>query len=575
MTSGEGAFRPDIPSTARMYDYYLGGKDNYPADREAADRVIGLLPAGVVRAGAAQNRKFLGRAVRHLTAALGIRQFLDIGTGLPTLSNVHEVAQSIAPGSRVVYVDHDPIVVAHGRDLLHGSDRTAIIERDLRDPASILADPSLRALLDFGQPIAVLLVAILPYIRDDEDPYGVVDFLMSAVPVGSYLVISHFTADSDPRADVAALEYAKATSSVHTRTRAQVAKFFAGLELIDPGEVVWAPQWHPDADDTDPGLAAEPGKSMSWCGVARKTRPGPAAALPAPAAATAPARTRPGRRSPGLMASSASAAGAHSARFSPEVPNVARMYDYMLGGKDNYPADREAALRTFDAVTEEVVRGTVLQNRKFLGRAVRHLAADLGIRQFLDIGTGLPSMNNVHEVAHSAAAGARVVYVDNDPVVVAHARDMLNGVPDTTIVNHDLRDPASILRDGDVRSMLDAGRPVAVLLVAILHFISDAEDPGGIVSVLMDAVPAGSCLVISHGSADHFTDADKVARVYEDASSGMYLRSRAAVRALFGGLPLVNPGELVWAAQWHPDAGTPPVDSPGGATILCGIARKA
>ena len=557
-----------------MYDYYLGGKDNYPADREAADRVIGMMPAGVVRTGAAQNRKFLNRAVRHLAAELGVRQFLDIGTGLPTLSNVHEVAQSIAPQSRVVYVDHDPIVVAHGRDLLHGSDRAAIIDRDLRDPAGILADPALRALLDFGQPIAVLLVAILPYISDDEDPYGVVDFLMSAVPVGSYLVVSHFTADSDPRADVAALEYRKATSSVHSRTRAQVAKFFAGYDLIDPGEVVWTPQWHPDADDTDPDLAAEPGKSMSWCGVARKSRPGRATALPALAAQTAPASVRPAGWGRGLTASSASAAGAHSARLRPEVPNVARMYDYMLGGKDNYPADREAALRTFDAVTEEVVRGTVLQNRKFLGRAVRYLAAELGIRQFLDIGTGLPSMNNVHEVAQSVATGTRVVYVDNDPVVIAHARDMLNGVPGTTIVNHDLRDPTGILTDSVVRSVLDFGRPIAVLLVAILHFIPDAANPGGIVAAVMDAMPTGSYLVISHGSADHFTDADKVARVYDDASSGMYLRPRAAVRALFGGLPLVEPGELVWAAQWHPDAGTPPVDSPGGATILCGIARK-
>jgi hypothetical protein len=557
-----------------MYDYYLGGKDNYPADREVAERVISAMPAGVVRTGAAQNRKFLIRAVRHLAAELGICQFLDIGSGLPTLSNVHEVAQSIAPESRVVYVDHDPIVVAHGRDLLHGSDRAAIIQKDLRDPAAILADPSLRALLDFGQPIAVLLVAVLHFVSDDENPYGVVDFLMSAVPVGSYLVVSHFTADSDPRADIAALEYRKATSSAHSRTRAQVAEFFAGRDLTDPGEVVWTPQWRPDADDTDPDLAAEPGKSLSWCGVARKSRPGRATALPAPAAQTAPAKARPAGRGRGLAASSTPAAGAPSARFSPEVPNVARMYDYMLGGKDNYPADREAALRTFAAMTEEVVRGTVLQNRKFLGRAVRYLAAELGVRQFLDIGTGLPTMNSVHEVAQSVAPGSRVVYVDNDPVVIAHGRDMLNGVPGTAIVNHDLRDPPGVLTDSDVRSVLDFGRPIAVLLVAILHFIPDTDDPGGIVAAVMDAMPTGSYLVISHGSADHYMDADKISRVYDDASSGVFLRPRAAVRALFGGLPLVDPGELVWAAQWHPDAGTPPVDSPGGASILCGIARK-
>src|SRR5271168_5328817 len=134
MAQAMDAFRPDVPSTARMYDYYLGGKDNYPADRAAAERVISMMPAGVVRTSAVQNRKFLMRAVRHLTQGLGVRQFLDIGTGLPTMNSVHQVAQLIAPESRVVYVDHDPIVLAHSRNLLHGNDRTVIIQRDLRDP---------------------------------------------------------------------------------------------------------------------------------------------------------------------------------------------------------------------------------------------------------------------------------------------------------------------------------------------------------------------------------------------------------------------------------------------------------
>src|SRR6201995_3975938 len=130
--AGDG-FRPDVPSTARMYDYYLGGKDNYPADREAAERIIAMMPNGVVRTSALQNRKFLMRAVRYLAEELNIRQFLDIGTGLPTMNSVHQVAQAVAPDSRVVYVDHDPIVLAHGRDLLHGNDRPAIVPHDLRD----------------------------------------------------------------------------------------------------------------------------------------------------------------------------------------------------------------------------------------------------------------------------------------------------------------------------------------------------------------------------------------------------------------------------------------------------------
>src|SRR5215472_5689156 len=169
MTAGE-TFRPSIPSTARMYDYYLGGKDNYPVDREAAERIITMMPDGVVRESAMQNRKFLVRAVRHLAGELGVRQFLDIGTGLPTMNNVHEVAQSIAPDSNVIYVDHDPIVIAHGNALLNGNDRAAIIQHDARDPAGVLADPTLRALLDFSQPIAALLVALLHFISDEDDP---------------------------------------------------------------------------------------------------------------------------------------------------------------------------------------------------------------------------------------------------------------------------------------------------------------------------------------------------------------------------------------------------------------------
>ena len=144
MAQAGDAFRPDVPSTARMYDYYLGGKDNYPADRAAAERIIAMMPDGVVRTSAVQNRKFLMRVVRYLAEELEVRQFLDIGTGLPTMNSVHQVAQAIAPDSRVVYVDHDPVVLAHSRNLLHGNDRTAVIGQDLRDPAGILADPELR-----------------------------------------------------------------------------------------------------------------------------------------------------------------------------------------------------------------------------------------------------------------------------------------------------------------------------------------------------------------------------------------------------------------------------------------------
>ncbi len=260
--------------------------------------------------------------------------------------------------------------------------------------------------------------------------------------------------------------------------------------------------------------------------------------------------------------------------FRPDVPNVARMYDYMLGGKDNYPADRAAAERTFAVLGEDVVRGTVRQNRAFLGRAVRYLAAELGIRQFLDIGTGLPTMSSVHEVTRAVAPDSRVVYVDNDPVVLAHGRNTLNAVPGTMITSHDLRDPWSITADARIHELLDFRQPIAVLLIAILHFIVDADDPWGIVAALMAAMPPGSCLVISHLTADHYRHADQAAAVYADTTEGLHLRSRAAVESLFCGLPLLAPGEPVYAAEWHPEPGTPPPSSPGGASLWCGVAFK-
>jgi aryl-alcohol dehydrogenase-like predicted oxidoreductase len=198
-------FRPDIPSTARIYDYLLGGKDNYPADRAAAEQIAQVLPN--VRTSFQWNRAFLGRAVRYLAADRGIRQFIDIGTGLPTVGNVHEVAQSAAPGAHVVYVDNDPVVLAHGRHLLHGVAGATITEHDLRQPDEILADPELRALIDFEQPVALLLVAILHFIPDDDDPGGIIGKLLEPFPSGSYLVMSHGTADAAPEVNAAAEIY--------------------------------------------------------------------------------------------------------------------------------------------------------------------------------------------------------------------------------------------------------------------------------------------------------------------------------------------------------------------------------
>src|SRR5579875_3829713 len=246
-------FRPDIPSPARIYDFLLGGKDNYPADRQAALELLAAIPD--VRVFARQNRDFLGRAVKYMATVAGIRQFIDIGTGLPTKGNVHELAQDAAPGARVVCVDNDPVVLAHGRAMLHGVADTAILEHDLRRPGDLVRDPELTKLIDLGQPVGLLLVAVLHFISDDENPAGLVKELMDALPSGSHVALSHATADSRPESVRGERVYERATAQARARTRDQVLAMVAGLDLVEPG-LVWAPQWRPEAGTaagTDPG----------------------------------------------------------------------------------------------------------------------------------------------------------------------------------------------------------------------------------------------------------------------------------------------------------------------------------
>ncbi|MFC4535284.1 SAM-dependent methyltransferase [Sphaerisporangium dianthi] len=231
----------DTPSVARMYDYYLGGKDNLPVDRECAEEVIRKTPH--VRLMARSNRDFLGRAVRFLAGECGITQFLDIGTGLPTQGNVHQVAQQACPRARVVYVDNDPLVLAHARALLADNPNTHVMAGDLREPWHILGDPHVRGVLNFGEPVAVLLCAILHFIRDSEDPYAIVETFVRAMAPGSYLVISHAELHRDLKAATAA--YDRASAPAVLRTLVEVAGFFDGLQLVQPG-VVYVPLWRPD-----------------------------------------------------------------------------------------------------------------------------------------------------------------------------------------------------------------------------------------------------------------------------------------------------------------------------------------
>jgi hypothetical protein len=244
----------DIDTTvahpARVYDYWLGGSSNFPADREAAERVLAATPG--LRSRVRANRAFLARAVRYLAAEAGIRQFLDIGTGIPSANNTHEVAQAVAPDSRVVYVDNDPIVLAHAKSLLAGSPEgaTQYIDGDLRDASVILRAAA--GTLDLTRPIALMLVGILHLIQDSEEPHRIVAGLMDALPPGSYLAISHPASDIQPSQAEAQRRYNERVSTPQTlRTRDEVARFFDGLDLVPPG-VVYVHAWRPDPGDVPP-----------------------------------------------------------------------------------------------------------------------------------------------------------------------------------------------------------------------------------------------------------------------------------------------------------------------------------
>jgi S-adenosyl methyltransferase len=253
-----------VAHPARRYDYWLGGKDNFAADRESGDAIAAAFPS--IRTAVRENRGFLRRAVAYLTEQAGVRQFLDIGTGLPTANNTHEVAQAIAPESRIVYVDNDPLVLVHARALLTSSSQgaTAYLDADLRDTDKILSDADLRHTLDFSQPVAVMLVAILHFIPDEADPYGIVARLVEAMPAGSYLVISHATGDfwtAQARTDIASGRF----GPLSPRTREQFARFFNGLDLVAPG-IVSIAEWRAENEPQPRPTAVE---SYAYGAVAR------------------------------------------------------------------------------------------------------------------------------------------------------------------------------------------------------------------------------------------------------------------------------------------------------------------
>jgi hypothetical protein len=256
-------FDTSVAHVARVYDYWLGGKDNFAADRAAGDQAIQAFPN--IPLSARANRAYQARVVRFLAGEAGIRQFLDIGTGIPTANHTHQVAQSVAPESRIVYVDNDPVVLLHARALLasHPAGATDYIDADLRDPQKIL--DAAAGLLDFRRPVAVMLMAILQHVDDEHDPYAIVAALVGAVPPGSYLALSHPASDIDAEAmaKMAGVLNQMMAEKVTFRDRDAAAGFFAGLELVEPG-LVQASKWRPSSEME----AASP--AALWAGVARK-----------------------------------------------------------------------------------------------------------------------------------------------------------------------------------------------------------------------------------------------------------------------------------------------------------------
>jgi len=261
---------PSVPSPARIYDYILGGSYNYPADRVVAERALAAVPE--VRDIMLANRGFHGRAARWM-AEQGVDQFIDIGSGLPTVRNTHETVRRVIPGARVAYVDIDPMVAAYAGELLTDPENTRVIIADARDPDGVLGDPEITDLIDFARPAGFLITAVLHFVTDEQDPWRIISRYLAALAPGSYLALSHATGDKAPPRSVEAgrRTYANASQQLHFRSRAEVARFFDGLELVPayqgarPG-LAYLGEWGAE----DPLLADSDGSRWAYCGVARR-----------------------------------------------------------------------------------------------------------------------------------------------------------------------------------------------------------------------------------------------------------------------------------------------------------------
>ena len=531
---------PTRPSAGRIYDLFLGGTDYLEVDLKVAEVLRQLAPEA--EDGVWANRGFLQRSARWM-ALEGVDQFIDIGAGLPTRNNTHEAVQSVNPDARTVYVDNDTMILAHARSLLEGTPNTAYISGDFRDPDSVLGDPELRAMIDFDKPVGLMLTMILHFVSDDVDPVSLVHRYLDALAPGSYLALSHGTS-SRTNPDVierAKALYANATEQLHIRTEEEINQFFDGLDFVPPydgapAKLTYVGLWGAE----DPEAADSDGSRWVMCGVGRKPRPVPE--------------------------------GVDTSR-----PAAARVYDYILGGEINYAVDRQAVEHTKQGVPE--LPDIAWSNRGFHQRAAKWLAESAGIRQFLDIGSGLPTQNNTHEVVQRVAPDAHVVYVDIDPMVKAHAADLLRGSPHTAVITGDVRDPDGILLNADVRSLIDFSQPVALFMTGLLMLVSDESDPAGLLRRYLDALAPGSYLALTHPTGDRQAP-DKAERMSGVLGRGgsFTLRPKEFVEGLFAGLEFVPPypdaeAGLTWAGLWgaeDPES----ADSDGSRWMYCGVARK-
>lgn len=521
--------RPDpaaeLPHRARLWNYWLGGKDHYAADRNAADAISAAFPGAAALARA--TRGFGERVVRHLAAEHGVRQFIDIGTGLPADRDVHAVLRDIAPDARVVHLDHDPFVLVRARALpsRSGPDGAVVYHQvDFRDAAAVLAAAA--TVLDLRRPVAVLFMGVLGYLPSPGHAQQAVRAVLGGLAPGSVLAVWEATTTSaEVRAGAAVQAGMGADRAYRLSSPAEVAELFSGLELLGPG-VVPVADWLPDGGR---GAAVD-----AAGGIARLTgaRP-PAAAVPGRATPARDDLTPP----TGIVRT--------------DVPAAPRIWDYWIGGKDNYAADR--AVGDVVAQAHPGFVDAALAARRFLLRTVTHIA-EAGIRQFLDIGSGLPSGRTTHDTAQAVDPAARVVYVDRDPAVIAQARARPSGGTRegvATYVEADYREPEVLLERA--ASVLDLREPVGVLFMGVLGF-AGAPVMHRVVHTVVDALAPGSHLAL-WDATDTSPAARSASAALADLGIPYRLSTVAELEECFTGLEMVAPG-VVPITRWRPD----PVD---------------